>query len=223
MGKLECSSPRAGRKGFTIAELLVALMVSAIILAAVATLAYALGVANDASDDTSQKQAQVRYATLRISDLIRHCKLVCAKIGSDLAVWRADDNGNNRIDVLELVYIETGGNKISLLEFTSCPTGLRDVFRVLASQRSILEGVGVKDLLIGQCSERRTVLVPVCSNVQFALDLSPPQTKAVAILFDIVENGSTRRYQINAVPGAWAGHLLTDDTTSAEIVSGDDD
>ncbi|MHC4076272.1 MAG: PilW family protein [Planctomycetota bacterium] len=60
------------KKGFTLAELLIALMVTSIILAAVATLAFAMGSANDTGDDISAKQAQVRYATLRICELIRH-------------------------------------------------------------------------------------------------------------------------------------------------------
>jgi prepilin-type N-terminal cleavage/methylation domain-containing protein len=46
--------------GFTLVELLVASMVAAIIFTAVATLAYALGTANDATDDMAVKQAQVR-------------------------------------------------------------------------------------------------------------------------------------------------------------------
>ncbi|GAI03761.1 unnamed protein product, partial [marine sediment metagenome] len=41
-----------------LAELLMALIVTGIILGAVATLAYALGAANDAGDDTAYKQAK---------------------------------------------------------------------------------------------------------------------------------------------------------------------
>ena len=62
--------------GFTLVELLVAMMVTAIILSAVAALAFAMGSANDSSDDTSHKQAQLRHATINVSELIRHCKLV---------------------------------------------------------------------------------------------------------------------------------------------------
>ena len=47
-------------KGFTLVELLVALMVTSIILAAVATLAFAMGSVKDSTDDTSSKQAQLR-------------------------------------------------------------------------------------------------------------------------------------------------------------------
>ena len=84
-------------KGFTLVELLMALVVAGIVSAAVVTLAFAVSSANDVTDNTSQTQAYVRYATLRISELIRHCKLVCCMPGGDLVIWRADDNDNGRI------------------------------------------------------------------------------------------------------------------------------
>jgi len=96
------------KKGFTLVELLVALIVSSIILAAVATLAFAMSSAKDATDDTDSKQAQVRYATMRISELIRHCKLIWDTAGSDITIWKADADGDNTIDSDEIVYIEAG-------------------------------------------------------------------------------------------------------------------
>jgi len=69
-------------KGFTLVELMVVtLIVTGIIMSAIATLAFAFSSAYDATDDTDRKQAQVRYASLRISELIRHCKLICAVSG----------------------------------------------------------------------------------------------------------------------------------------------
>ena len=106
-------------RGFTLVELLVALMVSSIVLAAVATLSYALGNVNDTADDTALKQAQLRYTTLRISALVRNCKLIAAVEADDLVVWRSDDNGDDRVNISELVYIETSEerNFIKLAEF----------------------------------------------------------------------------------------------------------
>jgi len=109
--------------GFTLAELLVALVVTSIVLTAVATLAFALGTANETSNDMAEKQAQVRYATLRVTELIRHCKLIYETPGNDIVVWRADDNGDNKIDAPELVYIESGNDRdyISLKYGESSP------------------------------------------------------------------------------------------------------
>jgi prepilin-type N-terminal cleavage/methylation domain-containing protein len=165
-------------KGFTLVELLVALMVTSIVLTAVATLAYALGAANDTSDDTSQKQAQVRFATLRISELIKYSKLVYANSESEIVLW-LDDNKNEQLDGTELVVIKKvnlGNGDAQLYEFSSAPEPV--------------------------------VLIPRCSNLEYVLDTAAPQTRFVSISFDLVENGVTHSYQICAGLRSWAEHLL---------------
>ncbi|MCK5225604.1 MAG: type II secretion system protein [Planctomycetes bacterium] len=91
--------------GFTLAELLVALMVTSIILSAVAALAFAISSANDSSNDTVVKQAQLRCATLRISELIRYSRCVVSKSDSDVVLWQTDKNEDEYVDDNELVYI----------------------------------------------------------------------------------------------------------------------
>ena len=198
-------------KGFTLVELLVALIVTGIVLAAVATLAFAVGAANDETDDTSQKQAQIRHATLRISELIRYCKLICGMPGDDLAVWRADDNGNGQININELVYIErgTGRDYLRLCEFPSSDTSvvnLSDIDTLSTSDYDVVTYVS---------------LVPQCSNVQFGfLPELPPKSSFVTISFDIVENDIVRQYQISTALRGWAGNLLND--TGDSLVNDDD-
>ena len=166
-------------KGFTLVELLVALAVTSIVLTAVATLAYAMGTANDASDDTSQKQAQVRYATLRISELIRYCKLIYDTPDNDIVVWKADNNGDDTVDSNELVYIETGPG--------------RDYIQFREEDKNPV-------ILIRQCSN---------VEFGFDEPLVPPTLrKFVSISFDLVENGIDRQYQISAGLRSWAGHLV---------------
>ncbi len=179
------------KEGFTFVELLVALIVASIIFTAVATLAYTLGAVNDAASDTAEKQAQVRYATLRISELIRHCKLICGATGDDITVWRADDDGDNEVDSDEQVYVEAGGS--------------RDYIQLRGA------------------SNDPVVLIPQCSNVQFQFDepaLPVMKRKFVSISFDVVENGITHQYQINAALRGWAGNLLN--AAGDAIVSDDD-
>jgi prepilin-type N-terminal cleavage/methylation domain-containing protein len=196
-------------KGFTLVELLLALIVTGIILTAVTTLAFAVGVANDTTDDTTQKQAQVRYATLRISDLIRHCKLICGTPNSELAVWQADNNADGKININELVYIERGMSRdyLRLCEFPSSDTSevkLSDIGTLSTSSYSVTY----------------IMLVPECSNVEFSLDAAPPYSRFVSISFDVLENEIDRQYQINAALSGWAGNLL--DAGGNNIV-GDDD
>jgi len=172
-------------KGFTLVELLVALMVTSIVLTAVVTLAYALGAANDSSNDTAEKQARVRYATLRISELIRYCKLIYDTPDNDIVVWKADNNGDDIVDANELVYIETGLSRdyIQLREASGSPV-----------------------VLIRQCSN-------VQFRFDEPL-LPPPQRKSVSISFEIVENDIVRQYQKSAPLRGWAGNLLSSDGSS---------
>lgn len=197
--------------GFTLAELLMALIVTSIILGAVATLAYAFGAAYDAGDDTTQKQAQLRYATLRISELFRNCRLVFSGDSQGLGVWRADDDGNDEMNIEEVVYVNKGdeGDHLELMGFSA--PGNPVLSYNLGATISVLTP---------EFSQESTILIPQCSNVQFVTDVSPPQSRSVSISFDIEENGVTHHYQINTTLRAWAGHLLS---SNGDFIGSDDD
>jgi len=206
--------PVFNRGGFTLVELLVALAVTGVVLSAVATLAYALSSANDAADDTSYKQAQLRYATLRISQLIRHCKLICCATNDDFAIWRADDNNDKQINIAELVYIERGLAR-DHLQFTEFPSSNGSVINLSSIQAR------ATNWWSAYSSEASfTQLIPQCSNVQFSFDALPPRGKLVNISFNLVENGIVHQYQISTRLRGWAGNLLN--TPGTGLVSDDD-
>jgi prepilin-type N-terminal cleavage/methylation domain-containing protein len=189
----------ANNKAFTLAELLVALMITSILLTTMVTLGFALGVVNNNSNDTAPKQAQLRCATLRISELIRHSNLIPAASSNEIAVWRSDYNDDNKINPCELIYITsgTGNNYIKFLEFA--PYGF-------AQNWFTNHSFTIDEIKLGQaklelqlkCKKVYTALIPRCSNVRFLLDKSPSQTRFVSTSFDLEENGVTRSYQINA-------------------------
>ena len=204
------------QNGFTLIELLLALVITGIITSAVATLAYAMNSAGVATDDTSRKQAQVRFATLRISDLIRHCKLVCYASANEMAVWTADGNADGKINISELTYIEAGTARdhLQLYTFSGVAEIKRDLIGALATNWwSTYGSRNPPTSLIPQKSQ--------CSNVTFYLDApgSPPNSKIVSITFDLLENRVTSKYQINAALRARAANLLD---ASGNIVSDDD-
>ncbi|UCF00055.1 MAG: prepilin-type N-terminal cleavage/methylation domain-containing protein [Planctomycetota bacterium] len=201
-------------KGFTLVELLVALSVASIVFTAVATLAYALSTANDSTRDTSQKQAQLRYATLRISELVRNCTLICKTGGTDFAMWSADDNSNGQININELVYIDTGTNQDHIRIYKCNNSSNPEV------TLSEIDSVGTSWWLGYYDIATYTEPVAECSNVQVSFDEAAPLTKFVSISFDIFENGVIRQWQINSALRSWAGHLLN--ITNDAIVSDDD-
>jgi prepilin-type N-terminal cleavage/methylation domain-containing protein len=93
------------KKAFTLVELLVTMVVTGIILSAVATLAFAMSSASRSSDDAILQEALLRQTRLRIGELLRTCKLICAAPGNDLAIWQTDTNDDGQINVSELVYM----------------------------------------------------------------------------------------------------------------------
>jgi prepilin-type N-terminal cleavage/methylation domain-containing protein len=202
--------------GFSLVELIIALMVMSIVLTAVVTLSYALSSAYDSTGDIGEKQAQVRYTNMRINELIRHSKLVCARFYGDLVIWRADDNGDNQINVSEIVYIETGfgGSYIRLLQFTPNAGDDRNI------SLSLVQWSYLKSVLSSRYPQTRTTLIEKCDGIKIVLDDYPPYTKLVNITFNIEEHNQVRTYQISTNLRCWAGHLIK---TSSELVPQDDD
>jgi len=171
-----------GRKGLTLVELLVAMMVTSVILTAVATLAYALGKVSDSGNDTSEKQAQLRYATLRISELIRYSRLIYSAGENEVVLWR-DDNGDDCITLGEGELVTIGTRQVG-------------------SDSQLCETDGTAEPI---------ALIHQCRNVQFTFDQpSEPPTKRtfVSVSFDLNENGGTRHYQISAALRCWAWYML---------------
>ncbi len=206
---------RRKARAFTLAELLITLIVTGILLSALATLAYALSSATSTEDDTATVQAQLRQGTLRLQDLVWNCRLICSVEGHALAIWRADDNGDGQINVDELVYLDAGdaGDTLCLWQFASAtnPHVTLSSGTLSLTKAELISGHNGDDL----------PLIPDAQNVQFTLDTTPPQTRRLTVAFDLAQNGSTCRYQINTTLRAWAGHLL--DATGETLVSDDDE
>ncbi|MHC4773613.1 MAG: PilW family protein [Planctomycetota bacterium] len=78
------------KSGFTLVELvelMVALVVASIVLAAVATLAHAATVADRITDQTGREQSQLRMVSMRLSDLIRRANGVVLAAEDGFKLW----------------------------------------------------------------------------------------------------------------------------------------
>lgn len=205
------------RRGFTLAEMLMAMMVVGIILAAIATLAFALGSANDSADATSEIQSRIRYTTIRFGELVRNCRLICYNYGTEAAIWRADDNGDNKINPGELVYIETGtsNNQIKFLQFKPTGAAISTILTLAAIGTS-----STKETLKATCSPSYITFMGNCSSVTFTTDTAAPFSKKLNMFFGVTQKGVTQNYQCSAFLRAQAGYLLN---SSGVIVSSDDD
>jgi len=210
-------SNKRHKSGLTLIELLLALVITGIVTTAVATLAFALNSANDESDDTSQKQAYLRFAALKISDLVRQSKLVCYASTDEIAVWAGDTNNDEKINIAEVVYIECGPtqDRLRLCEFDSSNSTAINPAEITALATNWWSAYS--------SIANYTTLIPQCSNVQFGFDVLPAlpdlESKLVTISYDIVENGTIRQCQISGTLRGRAANLLN---ASGNIVPDDD-
>ncbi len=202
-------------KAFTLVELMVTLVVTGIVLSAVATLAYALSSATRDGDDAARAQARLRQATLRILDLVQNGRMILTASSTELAIWRSDDNGDARINVNELVFLDCNAahEGLGLTQFASA-----------TNPEVTLSSGGLSSTqaeLVGAHGGQRLSLLPESTNVQFICDPAAPLTRRVTVSFQRAADGAARRYEIDATLRAWADHLLNG--TQDGLVTEDDD
>lgn len=207
-------------KGFTLVELLMSVCVMCIILAAVATLSFAVGNANNSENNTSDIQSRVRYTTMYLGELVRNSKLICYNFGTSAAIWQADYNGDSQIEPNEIVYIDSGSKNdcIKLISFT--PTAAVAAFQITLD--SIANGQA-RTWLAANCQSNSVTLVNNCSYVNFTTDMTgPPWTfsKMLNIFFGVSNKGSIENYQISEYLRCQAGYLLD---SNGQFVPSDDD
>ena len=201
------------KNGFTLVELLVALVVTGFVLAAVSTLAFALSSANKATKDQNRSQAQIRTTTMKIQEFIRNCNLICSVSDEDIAIWLSDTNNDNKINIGEICFIECGSKKdhLQLCTFSSGSDSeiSLDSIGKMSTQwwSSFSDDVSCVQLL------------PDCRNVEFQFDKLPPLSGLVCISFDMAENEVVRHCRINAALRSRKGNLLD---ISGGIVTDDD-
>lgn len=94
------------RRGFTLVELLIALMITAIILTAATTMAGALSSGKAASDQAARDGAYLMQLNGRLSDLIMRANGVLSAAGQTIVLWH-DHNGDGAGAISEYTTIES--------------------------------------------------------------------------------------------------------------------
>jgi prepilin-type N-terminal cleavage/methylation domain-containing protein len=204
---------RSCRRAMTLMELLLAMMVMGLVLAGVTSLAFALSSVKDSSDDTSRKQAYLRFTMVQIAELIKHSKLVCYASDSEVLLWTTDTNLDGKINTNEVVSLWTDGikSKIIMSRFAA-HSGVEVPLASVGSQASLWwQAFGA--------TASEVEAVPECTDVSFFTDAAAPGSQYVSIAFNLTQNGQTARFTVSGKLCARSGNLLD---TSNNIVADDD-
>jgi len=106
------TAPR--RQGFTLAEVVIAVSVTAIIGLAVAGVAYALCNASEQARGLRYSIQSARAGSMRIETLVRKSKLVCGTGKEEMTLWTGDDNNDGKINLDEIILIHRLGDTKNL-------------------------------------------------------------------------------------------------------------
>lgn len=99
--------------GFTLVELMIALLVSSVVLAAVATLSHATACADESTDAMGREQARLRYVNIRLTDLVQRANRVTAASSTGFELWHdADADGTVDSGELTQVACDTDGSTL---------------------------------------------------------------------------------------------------------------
>ncbi len=202
-------------RAFTLVELMVTLVITGIILSAVATLAFALSSATRDGDDAIVAQTRLRQATLRLLDVLQNSRMVLTASSTELAIWRSDDNDDAHINVNELVFVDCDAahEDLALTWFSSAANP-----EVVFNSGSLSS---TKAELVAAHAGQRQALLPGSANVQFICDAAAPLTRRVTVSFQLIADATAHTYEVDATSRAWAGHLLNG--TQDGLVTEDDD
>lgn len=199
------------RAGFTLVELLTALSVLTVILSAAATLAFAVGSAESATNKMGEQQARIRYATMRIRELARNSCLVIPYSDTGVIFWTGDANADGKINGSEAVWLSTdaGSGNGSIVSITEFPG------QTAVVTRQELESGNDLNVLMAITDETVTNLFENCSSVSISL-----QDNITTVTFTLVEDSQSRQCQVIAAIRASYDFLLD---SNSNLLSGDDD
>lgn len=161
---------QSNKTGFTLVELMVALLVASVVLGAVATLANATACADEATEQMGREQAQLRNVTMRLTDLIQRANRVISSTTTGFILWH-DIDGDGVPDADELTQVALG-----------------------TDADSDDHGEDNADTLMIGSTESHWQ----CNNVVFKYDVAAPATRFIKIWFDMDENGISQTHTVNA-------------------------
>jgi prepilin-type N-terminal cleavage/methylation domain-containing protein len=104
---------RTIRFGFSLVELLMAMMVTVILLTALVTLASAFGDAHEASSEMAEEQTVLRTATIRVLDAIRFSNRVISATATQIQLW-FDTDADGKIEAGEYQTLTNNGTSLSI-------------------------------------------------------------------------------------------------------------
>ena len=191
---------RRCKPGFTVAELIMAVGVTAIIGVGIAGVAMALSTAHEHGKNYGENMQEARCVTRRIGRGVRGAHLVTCVDSDGMVFWAGDDNADGKINVSEIAILLAPSNDFAgqLREFrVEFPDDMAANTRLALDVAKPLSSLGTTSGAYGMLHSEYPGYRQVrslCENVlewRVAVDVNPPMTRRVEAELRV---GSDRRW-----------------------------
>jgi len=184
------------RRGYTLIELLVGLAVMVLILTAATAFGFAALKSWSNADALRDAMLQNRAAISDAERVIRSARAIGYTTNNSLLIWANDNDGDNRINLGELVYLhyEPAQNswfRTQLLFGPNVSQQTRQAHCTAISWSQFTSGSAVQNLLNDQYC-RDLLLSDNISNYNCNLDAPAPQTTTVYFKLTITVRGRSQ-------------------------------
>ena len=159
----------AARRGLTLVELLLAVMITAMIGATVAAMLTAVSYGTDSSKDMRSLVARNKALSARISATLRGSTMVLDQGDGFIVLWVSDDDDDDAPSLLEIRRLDYDPAADALSSYTA-PDGTTDVYYDLNDDFE-----AITDALMGTADFPQTLWGAGVGSWTLALDNADPQ------------------------------------------------
>ena len=213
------------RKGFTLVEILLAVVITSVVGLCVVTVTGAMFSAIEASNDSYGCVQTGRVLTLRLSKAVRCAQLITdvSDDGTAMMIWESDDNGDREINLTELLIIRWNSQANQLVQETiefpeNWSQAVIDALNVNVPVSQATLGSSVLISYYGTYGE----ISPLADGItafSIQTDVAPPMTEVLGVRMSIARKDqemTTRRTatlragQVHRISGTEGAYVLVE-------------
>ncbi|HPF39453.1 MAG TPA: hypothetical protein P5081_12480 [Phycisphaerae bacterium] len=201
---------RHTRRAFTFVELLIAASITAMTLAAGATMISAVSNAAVETSDTRNAKKTGQMTADRLAGMIRQARAVGVVTSTTIILWNADLNDDEIVNLHETCLIEFDGLTNQLYLWQTQPTYDGDVGPALTEKQFSMEALWTA--AAATYSVRQTIFAE--NILRFSMSGFPEytETRIVNFKFAVETDSITLLFRESASPRASADYLFNDNT-----------
>lgn len=209
---------RPGRRGFTLVEILVAAMITAMTLGAAATMVNAISNAALDTKETRNEKKAGRMLVDRVSEHIRNARGIGEVRPDAIVLWENDTNSDDRVNLHETSIITYSTSTKEVKRTATAGTSADDVgpevstatFTNVDSLSALASGYTKREAVIGEKVE------------SFSMSGYPSKTETRVVNFSFEKAGRTvsHAFRESVAPRATADYLFNDATKEAPATAG---